>query len=612
MKIRLTLALALLAAPLAAQTGRVEYEIAFPNAAQHEAEVTAVFRGAPRGQPLRVRMSRSSPGRYALGNFAKNVYDVRATDGAGRPLRVSRPDAHGWDVAGHDGTVRVRYTVWGDRVDGTYLGIDRSHAHLNMPATFAWARVMERAPVRLTVRPNPGWRVATQLRPTADPAVFTAPDLQWFMDSPVEVGPVTVREWSGTHGGRTSTWRVAVHHLGTAAQVDSFTAMVRRVVDEQIAIWGEPAAYDHGVYTFIADYLPWAARDGMEHRNSTVLTRPGSLAGEAERLALLGTVSHEFFHSWNMERLRSRALEPFDLENEDASGELWLGEGFTRYYDQLTLRRAGFITDSAYAGVLSGLANTPLTAPGWRRAPLVEMSMRAPLHDGFVSPDPTNQQNVHVSHYAGGASTALALDLMLRTRFGRTLDDYMRLLWRRHGRPQTPALAPANPYTLADLRAALAEVAGDPAFAADFFRRHVEGTETADYDRLLSAAGFRVVKAAPGQPFLGAPLADDTASVRVGDPLQTGSLYPAGITGGDRIHAVDGEPTPTAAALDALLARHRPGDVVRMEVSGRGQRFTVPVTLRERPDVRVVPVDAPTEAQLAFRRSWLGSRVGGS
>src|SRR4051794_23235750 len=157
-------ALALLAAPAAAQQRSVEYEIAFPNAVHHEAQVVATFRGVPQGRPLQVRMSRSSPGRYALHEFAKNVYDVRAADASGRALDVARPNPHQWDVTPRGSTVRVSYTVFGDRTDGTYLGVDRTHAHMNMPATFMWARGMADVPIRLSIRPRPGWRVATQLK----------------------------------------------------------------------------------------------------------------------------------------------------------------------------------------------------------------------------------------------------------------------------------------------------------------------------------------------------------------------------------------------------------------------------------------------------------------
>ncbi|HEX8692568.1 MAG TPA: hypothetical protein VF746_09130 [Longimicrobium sp.] len=612
------LLLALAPTVAAAQQRQVTYEVSFPNAVHHEAEVTATFHGVPRGRPLEARMSRSSPGRYALHEFAKNVYNLRAFDGAGRPLVVTRPNPHQWDVAGHDGTVRVTYTLFGDRADGTYAGIDRTHAHLNMPATFLWARGMADAPVRVTFARPAGWRVATQLAPTADSATFTAPNLQYFMDSPTEISPFTLRTWQVRRAdGTPQTVRLAVHHAGTEAQVDSFAALARKVVAEEIAMWGEPAGYDFGTYTFIADYLPWVNGDGMEHRNSTILVSTRSLATRREVLGNLGTLSHEFFHSWNVERLRPRSLEPFDFERENMSGELWLAEGFTSYYDDLFIRRAGIYSDDEYADALSGTVSDVVTAPGRRYFSAVEMSMQAPFVDAAVSIDPQNRQNTFISYYTWGAGIGLGLDLTLRTRFpGVTLDDYMRALWRDFGRHQTPALAPARPYTLADLRRVLGEVTRDPAFAADFFQRYVEGRDAVDYERLLGAAGFLLRKANPERPWFGALLddaPDSSGALVVQTPVQGGSLYPAGIDRLAVIRAVDGVPTPTSDSMVAVARRRRVGETVQLEVEQRGERRTIPVVLAGNPGLEVVTYEKAglpvTDAMRALRRGWLGSKA---
>jgi len=607
-------ALLLAAAPAAAQPG-VDYEIRFPDRVHHEAEVTATFRGVPAGQPLQVRMSRSSPGRYALHEFAKNVYGLRAEDGSGRPLAFTRPDPHQWDVAGHDGTVTVRYTLFGDRVDGTYAAIDATHAHLNIPATFVWARGMENAPVRVRFERPEGWRVATQLAPTADSSVFTAPNLQYFMDSPAEVGPWQVREWrAGGSGGREpSIFRLVVHHAGTAEELDRFAEKARAVVNEQIAMWGEPAGYDFGTYTFLADYLPWASGDGMEHRNSTVLTSSQSLArGE---MGLLGTVSHEFFHSWNVERIRPASLEPFDFEEANMSGELWFAEGFTSYYDDLFIRRAGLYTDEEYAEIAGGIAGAVAAAPGRRYFSAVEMSMQAPFVDAAASIDPQNRGNTFLSYYTWGSGIGLGLDLTLRSRFsGVTLDDYMRAVWREFGRAQTAALAPARPYTVADLRRVLGEVTGDTAFARDFFARYVEGREVVDYGALLARAGFLLRRAAAGRPVLAAPLEAAEGGVRVaGSPLVFGALYGAGIDRGDLIVSVDGRPVATPDELRAVMDAHAAGDVVPVEFVQRGDRKTARMALPENPSLEAVTYEAAgmqvTPEMRAFRDAWLGSRA---
>jgi predicted metalloprotease with PDZ domain len=587
---------------------RVDYEVAFPNAVHHEAEITATFAGVPAGAPLEVRMSRSSPGRYALHEFAKNVYNVRAVDGQGRPLEITRPNPHQWDIAGHDGTVRLSYTLFGDRADGTYTGIDNTHAHLNIPATFAWARGMETVPVVVTFRkPAAGWRIATQLVPTADSSVFTAPHLQYLMDSPTEISPFALRSWTVPGNGTPYTIRLAVHHDGTEAELDAYAAMAQKIVAEQIGVFGEPPAFDYGTYTFIADYLPHVAGDGMEHRNSTILTSTRPLATGA--VANLGTLSHEFFHAWNVERIRPASLEPFDFERENMSGELWFAEGFTSYYDDLFLRRAGILSDEEYAAGLSGVVNTAVNAPGRAFFSPVEMSLQAPFVDAAVSIDPQNRRNTFISYYTWGAAVGLGLDLTLRSRFrGITLDDYMRAMWVAHGKP-------ARPYTLADLRRVLGEVTSDTAFANDFFSRYIEGRETVDYEALLARAGFLVRKANAGRPWLGAPLAEQEGRVTVDAGTLIGSpLYVAGLDAGDVILRIGDTPVATVRDVEAVIAARAPGDTLPIEFEQRGERKRAELKLTEDPRLEVVTYESagrPVTRQMReFRRQWLASRAG--
>src|SRR5688500_2807722 len=473
----------------------VRYEVAFPNAVHHEARITVAFEGVPAG-PLELRMSRSSPGRYALHEFAKNVYGVEAVNGAGTPLRISRPDPHQWNVEGHDGTVKVTYTLFADRVDGTYSAIDATHAHLNMPATFMWARGLGERPISVRfVLPDTAWRIATQLLPGGDANTFRAPNFQYFMDSPTEIGPLDIRTWPLASGGKSHTIRLALHHAGTREEADAYTEMAKKVVHEQVAIFGEAPDFDAGTYTFIADYLPYASGDGMEHRNSTILTSSRSLSTSA--IGLLGTLSHEFFHAWNVERIRPRALEPFDFERANMSGELWFAEGFTSYYGPLVLHRAGLVPLEQYAANLAGNLDGVINGTGRRYFSPVEMSLQAPFVDAAASIDPQNKANTFISYYTWGAAIGLGLDLTLRSRFnGVTLDDLMRDLWRTHGTTE-------RPYTHDDLQAALGRVTRDTVFARDFFARYIEGREVVDYSALLARAGIRLRRASAGKAFIG-------------------------------------------------------------------------------------------------------------
>ncbi len=399
------------AAPLSAQ--QVTYDASFPNAVHHEARVVMTVNGAPAHRPVIFRMSASSPGRYALTGFGKNVYAVAAVDGHGRALAVDHIDPDGWSVAGDDGTISLSYTVFGDRGDGTFMQVDLTHAHLNMPAAFMWARGYEGRPIKVTFHIPDGlnWRIATQLFPTDDPNTFTAPNLNYFMDSPTELSAFIERSWQVTSNGHTYTLRIALHHQGTDAQADSFAEMAKRIVDQEIQVFGETPAYDPGTYTFICDYLPWVTGDGMEHRNSTILASTRSLATNARGLA--GTLAHEFFHSWNMKRIRSRAIEPFDFSRADMSDELWEGEGFTQYYGELTMRRAGFTSVADYARNLGPNIGYVIQAPGRRFFGPVGMSETAPWVDGASNLDVTNFNNTFISYYTWGMTVALSLDLTL-------------------------------------------------------------------------------------------------------------------------------------------------------------------------------------------------------
>ena len=593
----------------------VVYEIAFPNAAHHEAEISATFSGLS-SRPLELRMSRSSPGRYAVHEFAKNVYNVKVFDSRGRPLVSDQPNPHQWNVTGHDGTVRVTYTLFGDRADGTYSAIDRTHAHLNIPATFMWARGLDAHPVRVTFKwTDPTWHVATQLVPagdsTATSATFTAPHRQYFMDSPTEISAHDLITWRDSLGGRALAFRIALHHSGTDEDEAHYIDAVKRIVHEAPGVFGEYPAFDFGSYTFLADYLPWVDGDGMEHRNSTVVS------GSRSAVQSLGTASHEFFHAWNVERLRPRDLEPFEFEDADMSRLLWLAEGFTNYYGPLIMRRAGLTDDAAFARGQGGAVNAVVNGNGRKYFSPMGMSMQAPFVDAATSIDPQNKDNTFISYYTWGQVVALGLDLSLRERPGNvSLDDFMRAMWQEFGRHQT-AYAPAKPYSLADVRRVLGRVCGDQAWADDFVRRYIEGREVPDYARLLARGGFRLRKTRPGAAWIGDEVRGGVRYDSVGATLTVGTLigsplYAAGIDRGDRIVTIDGRAINTAADIDAVTSAHKPGDVVRIEFATRGGTRTESLTFAESPALELVPFEQTNEPLTddirVFRERWLGSR----
>jgi predicted metalloprotease with PDZ domain len=595
-----------------------EYRLSFADAVHHVMQVEVTFHDVPAG-PLQVRMSRSSPGRYAVHEFAKNVFEERFTDGQGKPLTVTRPNAHEWDVTGHDGTVHITYHLFGNRADGTYLAVDSSHAHMNMPAMVMWARGFDNRAARLTFVPPQNsswgrdWKVATQLYPTSDPFTFTSPNLQYLMDSPTEFSAFALRTF--TVGKQ--TLRVAMHHLGTNAELDAYTADVEKIVREEQAVFGELPDYEPGYYTFLADYTPWSDGDGMEHRNSTVISGRASLAAEGKRL--LGTAAHEFFHNWNVERIRPATLEPFNFEDANMSGELWLAEGFTNYYGKLAMVRAGILDPIEGVTSWAGVINAVMRSPGTKFRSAVEMSRLAPFVDAATSIDQTDWENTYYSYYPFGEVIALGLDLTLREKTdGKiTLDDFMRAMWRTHGKPggPQPGLV-GKPYTIADARARLAEATNDKAFADDFFGRYIEGTERIDYAALLDRAGFVVRKVNPGKATLG-PLHYDSrpTGLHLNGPTQTGSpAYIAGLDQEDDLISVAGTTLTSTDDLTNALASHKPGDEVDLVFKRRtGEEVRAKTTLTEDPRLEVVPTEKAggtlTDAQKRLRDAWLGRKA---
>ena len=583
----------------------IRYRFSFPEPQHRWMQVEATFPDlGPAG--LELRMSRSSPGRYSLHDFAKNVYDVHAFGADGAALSTTRPDPYGWNVPSHGASVTVKYKVFGDRLDGTYLAVDETHAHINMPAAIMWAHGLDDRPITVVFEQpaRTTWTVATQLH-AAGPLEFTAPNLQYLMDSPAEFGPVALRQFTVDR----HTFRFALHQAGTDADLDGFVKDVEKIVRQEGAIYGEYPDYEPGSYTFLADYLPYADGDGMEHRNSTVMTAPSSIAGG--RAELLDTVAHEFFHCWNVERIRPKDLEPFDFDRANPSGALWLAEGFTQYYGPLVMQRAQLVDLGSSTREFAGLIESA-SAPGHLMRTAEEMSRMAPFTDGGRTFERTNFSVSVISYYPQGGAIALALDLSLRDRSdGRvSLDDFMRAMWRKYGKAGGSREGYVDhPYTIADAESTLGEVSGDPAFARDFFARYIQGHGIADYARLLSRAGLEVRRRSPGRAWIGDVRLESRGGARVANLMSpTWPIYASGIDEDDELQQADGRAIAGANDLATVLQRHKPGDRISIVFKDRtGVPKTTTVVLGEDPHIEVVAVE-PTAAQRAFRDRWLSSR----
>jgi predicted metalloprotease with PDZ domain len=583
------------------------YEITFPNAAHHEAEIRMTIPEAPTGT-IRVRMSRSSAGRYATHEFGKNIYNVRAYSADSSKLDIKQIEGDVYEIKEHGPTVKISYTLYANYVDGTYSGIDESHAHLNMPATFMWAIGLDSRAIKFEFNDIDahGWKVATQLKHEGA-TVYSAPNLQYMMDSPTELSNFKEASWTVVNtDGKTEKINLTTHSDDDQSVVDNYAKMVQKMVLEEKAVFGELPTYDYGEYTFLQDVYPSDSGDGMEHRNSTCIVTTGDKVGGNE-VRLLSTFAHEYFHSWNVKRIRPKSLEPFNFEHADMSGELWFAEGFTQYYGELLLVRSGFHTPAEYTRTLGGLVNSVLNSPGAAKYSAVQMSNYAVFADAGVSIDPTNQGNIFTSYYYYGGATALALDLRLRAEFNLTLDDYMRQVWLDWGKPYIP-------YTIANLEKSLATVTKNKVFAADFFKRYIYGIEKNNYKDLLTKAGFILRKSQEGKAYLG--LRTDVVGGKltvISNTIQGTPGYTAGLDKGDVILKADGAPLTDVSSLNTLVAGKKPGDKFTITYHNRSGDHDGVVTLIENPFLEVVLAETAgqtlTADQQTFRNNWLSSKV---
>src|ERR1700744_3787853 len=593
------------------------YSVSFPNAVHHEAEIVITIPQAPTGKLL-VRMSRSSAGRYATHEFGKNVYNVKAFNVDGSSLEIKQIEGDVYEIDDHTETVKVSYTLFGNWTDGTYASIDPSHAHLNMPAAFMWVVGQDQRAIRFEFNDldKYGWKVATELK-NEGANIYSAPNLQYMMDSPTELSAYKISSWDVLNNGKKEKINPTVHSDDSQEVIDNFAKQVQKMVLEEKAVFGELPAYDYGEYTFLDDIYPTVSGDGMEHRNSTCIVQPAPKV-EGNEIRLLGTFSHEYFHSWNVKRIRPKSLEPFNFEHADMSSELWFAEGFTQYYGEMVLVRSGFHTVDEYTRTVAGLVNQILNTPGAAKYSAPQMSRYSVFADAGVSIDPNNQPNIFTSYYTYGGAIALALDLRLRSEFNLTLDDYMRTVWLNRGKVM-------KPYTIPDLQSDLAKVTNNPKFAAEFFNKYINGIEKCNYEALLAKAGLLLRKSAPGKAWA-RPLSYTRGRGRSGDARTAGDdglpvqvsmigtpIYKAGLDVDDIILKADGKEVKDIQTFNDIVAGKNIGDKIVVNYKNRTGDHEGAIVLEESPNLEVVPFEKAgkelTKEQTDFRNNWLSTKV---
>ncbi|MCX7551159.1 M61 family metallopeptidase [Xanthomarina sp. F2636L] len=571
------------------------YLISFENAVHHEANVQASFTDL-KSENIEIRIARSSPGRYALHEFAKNVYNVKVTDSKGNKLQITRTNPYSWNVSGHDGTINVSYTLFANRGDGTYAQVDETHAHLNIPATFMYIPELSENEIKVTfnVREDLNWKVATQLK-HIEGNTYYAKDYQYFMDSPTEIANFRTRSFE-LDG---QTIKLVLHDdAASDMDLDRYFEDVKKVVLQQKAVFGELPAFDYNEYTFLACYMPNASGDGMEHRNSTYVTNTRSLAnGGIDQN--IGTVSHEFFHIWNVERIRPKSLEPFRFEEANMSGELWFAEGFTSYYDDLTLCRAGIISQPNYITGLTRTFNYVWNSPGRNYFNPIEMSYQAPFVDAAKSVDETNRENTFISYYSYGSMLGLALDLSLRDK-GLNLDDFMKLVWNKYGKTEIS-------YTLENLNETLNTYAGEE-FGNNFFNSYIYKSGMPDFKHLFGTVGVNLNQD-PSNVALGVYVRHGKL---LSNPTNNSTAFNAELQKGDTILKIGTTELNDDSDLNKILNTYKVNDTFEVSFKRFGETKSATLTLQTDTtySISLMEVDKkPLNENLKTQReNWLGEK----
>ena len=548
-------------------------------------------------------MSRSSPGRYALHEFAKNVYDVSASDQNGNDLNIQKKDPYQWEVINHKGYVKIHYKLFANRGDGTYSQIDETHGHLNSPATFMYAPDFKARPHQIifNLPPDLDWRVATQLEHIGD-GVYRAPDLDYLMDSPIELSNYQLKEFVLKHDHKKYKIQFVLHGEADAEDFNDYFEKVQKIVLEEVRVFGDLPDFDFKRYTFLACYAPNVNGDGMEHRNSTILTESQDL--NSKPLNHIATAAHEFFHSWNVERIRPKSLEPFDFEEANMSDALWFAEGFTNYYTNLILCRTGLISEENYLKRVEIELNAVWNAPGRNHRSPIEMSYQAPFVDAARSVDPVNRENTFVSYYTYGSVLGLALDLALRNMNNDlTLDGYMQLIWKKYG-------IPTQAYELSDLRTTLAQYASAD-FADFFFESFIYNAQQPNYQKGFENVGISYEIQNSTTLFFGAIVSNiGEKFTLVSNPLEGTSSYQAGLSYGDVILEIGGEKMGSETSFDAFIRSHYlPGQATNLVIERHGKTKLVHLEFKPYPQIilKLLP-HAPAQSQF-LRRKWLDSKI---
>lgn len=568
----------------------IHYWVAMPQPETHLFEVTLHIFNHPLSV-INLKMPVWTPGSYLVREYAKNLQDFAAFAGS-KTLSWRKISKNNWQVERGDASeVILRYRIFANELTVRTNHLDNTHGYFNGAALFLRITGWENQPINITiVPPNPQWQITTGLPSVKEEVnTFIAKDFDTLVDTPFEIGSHEIFNFEVLG----KTHELAIWGQGNYQHeklLDDFSKLIK--VEAEM-FGGLP----YQRYVFIL-HLLYQAYGGLEHKNSCSLIyhRFGFLNQDKyERFIQL--VAHEFFHLWNVKRIRPKGLETFDYDQENYTDSLWFCEGTTSYYDLVIPFRAGIYDIKSYFHHLNQEITKYLKTPGRKVQTLSESSFDAWIK--LYRPD-ANSGNSQISYYLKGEMVSLLLDLLIRSRHQnkRSFDDVMVKMWAQFGQEEIG-------YTAQQLQAIIESVADID--LADFFKCYIHGLDDLPFNQYLQPFGVQLVAEYDQTPYLGVRIKTENGReiikfVEMDSPAQM-----VGIDAGDELLAIDGIKLE-ANQLNNRLQDYQAHDVIKITVFHQDELRQYSVTLEPQHPTKykLQPVENPDQNQQENFLGWLG------
>jgi len=576
---------------VAALAAELRYTLSMPEPHTHYFHVEAELSGVKKNY-VDFTMPVWAPGSYLVREFAKNVEGFKAVNKAGEPLRTEKIDKNTWRVYSNKADlIRVSYDVYAYEMSVRTSFLDASHGYVNGTSIFMYPEGCQQEAGTLVVKPYKGWnKVSTGLQ-SSGRFTYVFPNYDILADSPLEIG--THQVYTFTAAG--VPHEVAMYGEGNY-EPQRLMEDMQRIVEEAVSVMGE-LPVDR--YVFIVHNLHRGG-GGLEHLNSTTLqTSRWNYASEADYNGFLSLVAHEYFHLWNVKRLRPKPLGPFDYDQENYTRLLWVSEGITSYYDDLIVRRTGFTSPQRYLDIVASSINSVENTPGNKVQTVAESSF-----DAWIKYYRRNENtnNAEVSYYTKGGvlGQLLNMAIMDATKGEKSLDDVMRYMYSRYYKKLDRG------FEEAEFKEAIERISGKNMDA--FFRNYVHGTQIPDYNAYFAAAGLRLVNvnAHSNEPSWGASTALVSGKLLVQSVSRGSSAWEGGLNVNDEIIAVNG--FRVSDDLTRFVTGRKVGEKLEVLVARDGKLLTLQVPLVKDESVRYYfeRVPQPSEVQNKIYNKWLG------